>query len=69
MKLTDSFVWQERSGVRLQVRTLQAGEESIARLLTTIATPPGRQRRGFMAGYGSGLVLNISMLKAVPPGR
>src|SRR5215217_4163661 len=39
------------------VRALQAGEESIAKLLTTIPTQPGGKRRGFMARYGSGLVL------------
>ena len=43
------------------VRTLQAGEESIAKLLTTIPTQPGGKRRGFMGRYGLGLVLLHAM--------
>jgi hypothetical protein len=39
------------------VRALQAGEESIAKLLTTIPTQPSGKRHGFMARYGLGLVL------------
>src|SRR5215218_31701 len=44
------------------VRALQAGEESIAKLLTTIPTQPGGKRRGFMARYGLGLVSDAQQL-------
>src|SRR5215218_5168631 len=50
------------------VRALQAGEESIAKLLTTIRTQPGGKRRGFMARYGLGLVLLVGLRRQAQVG-